>query len=119
MSGGGALKSCHLAMMDAIADVRGEDRLTIASSRGQPRLWTSDEKQGIVAESHEEEASVAVVARRHGVNANQLFRRREFRSMRPSGAVDSAGLKFQGISASISLLGHQLAIRSRVCFAQA
>ena len=38
---------------------------------------------------------------------------------RLSGAVHSAGLKFHGISASISLLGHRLAIRSRVCLAQA
>ena len=38
---------------------------------------------------------------------------------RPSGAVQSAGLKFQGISASMSLFGHRLAIRSRVCLAQA
>ena len=35
------------------------------------------------------------------------------------GAVHSAGLKFQGMSASMSLLGHRLAIRSRVCFAHA
>ena len=38
---------------------------------------------------------------------------------RRSGAVHSAGLKFHGISASISLFGHRLAIRSRVCLAQA
>ena len=34
-------------------------------------------------------------------------------------AVQSRGLKFQGISASISLLGQRLAIRSRVSLAQA
>jgi len=41
------------------------------------------------------------------------------RRKRPSGAVHSSGLKFHGISASMSLLGHRLAIRSRVCLAQA
>jgi hypothetical protein len=40
-------------------------------------------------------------------------------SKRSSGAVHSVGLKFQGMSASMSLLGHRLAIRSRVCLAQA
>ena len=40
-------------------------------------------------------------------------------SKRRSDAVHSAGLKFHGISASMSLLGHRLAIRSRVCLAQA
>ncbi len=43
----------------------------------------------------------------------------EMMCKRPSGAVHSSGLKFHGISASMSLLGHRLAIRSRVCFAQA
>ena len=42
-----------------------------------------------------------------------------FNRKRRSGAVHSAGLKFHGISASISLFGHRLAIRSRVCLAQA
>jgi transposase len=63
----------------------GEDRSSMASSRGRRRPWTPDEKQRIVAESYEEGASVAVVARRHGVNANQLFTwRREFRAVAPS-----------------------------------
>ena len=35
------------------------------------------------------------------------------------GAVQSTGLKFQGMSASISLLGQRLAIRSKVSLAQA
>jgi transposase len=37
------------------------------------RLRTLDEKRRIVAKSFEDGASVAVVARRHGVNANLLF----------------------------------------------
>ena len=52
----------------------------------------------------------------HGFNTNfqeAVYRKRRF------DAVQSAGLKFQGMSASISLLGHRLAILSRVCFAQA
>jgi transposase len=46
------------------------------------RIWSADEKRQIVAESFQPNASVAVVARRHGVNANLLFtwRRRLGRS---------------------------------------
>ena len=40
---------------------------------GPRRLWSADLKRRIVAESFEPGASVAVVARRHGVNANLLF----------------------------------------------
>jgi len=48
------------------------------------------------------------------------FRRKKvLNSKRPSGAVYPAGLKFQGISASMSLLGQRLAMRSRVSLAQA
>jgi transposase len=38
---------------------------------------------------------------------------------RTPGTVHSVGLKFQGMSASMFLLGHRSAIRSRVCWAQA
>ncbi|WP_003615378.1 MULTISPECIES: IS66 family transposase [Methylosinus] len=38
---------------------------------------------------------------------------------RTPGAVHSVGLKFQGMSASMFLLDHRSAIRSRVCWAQA
>ncbi len=37
------------------------------------RTWAKDEKRRIVAESCEPGASAAVVARRHGINANLLF----------------------------------------------
>ena len=37
------------------------------------RSWDKDEKWRIVAESRKDGASVAEVARRHGVNANLLF----------------------------------------------
>jgi transposase len=43
------------------------------------RNWSEAEKRRIVAESHEPGVSVSVVARRHDVNANQVFtwRRRQ------------------------------------------
>jgi len=47
--------------------------------RRKRRSWTRDEKRRIVDESLEEAASIAEVARRHDINANQLFTwRRQF-----------------------------------------
>lgn len=40
---------------------------------GKRRYRRSDEKRRIVEETLSPEASVAVIARRHGVNANQVF----------------------------------------------
>jgi transposase len=55
----------------------GEKR-AVSGNRGGRRLWSADLKRRIVAESFEPGASVAAVARRHGVNANLLvtWRRR-------------------------------------------
>ena len=44
------------------------------------RHWSAAKKRRIVAETYEPGASVSVVARRHDVNANQVFTwRRQFR----------------------------------------
>lgn len=54
-----------------------EDR---ARRRGR-RYWSKEEKRRIVAETLEPGASVSIVARRHDVNANQVFSwRRQFAS---------------------------------------
>jgi transposase len=37
------------------------------------RLWTADEKRRIVEQTLSSDLSVAMVARQHGVNANQVF----------------------------------------------
>ena len=51
------------------------------------RSWSLDEKRRIVDETLEDGASLAEVARRHDLNANQLFRwRRQF-------GVEAAGPK--------------------------
>ncbi|KAF0120899.1 MAG: transposase [Methylocystaceae bacterium] len=51
----------------------------LAPIRRKRRSWNRDEKRRIVDESLEEGASIAEVARRHELNANQLFTwRREF-----------------------------------------
>ena len=51
----------------------------LAPVRRKRRSWTRDEKRRVVDESREEGASIAEVARRHDINANQLFTwRRQF-----------------------------------------
>ncbi len=50
-----------------------------ATPRRRRRSWTTDEKRRIVDESLEDGAPIAEVARRHDLNANQLFTwRRQF-----------------------------------------
>jgi transposase len=51
--------------------VEEADRLRGGGGRRQ--LWSIDRKRQIIAETFEPGASVAEVARRHGVNANLLF----------------------------------------------
>jgi transposase len=41
--------------------------------RPPPRYWSTEQKRRIIAEAMEPGASVAEVARRHDVNANQVF----------------------------------------------
>ena len=52
------------------------------------RRWTAAEKLAIVRETHEPGASVSLVARRHGVNANQLF---AWRKLEREGALTVVG----------------------------
>jgi transposase len=59
--------------------------------RGSYRLWSDDQKRQIVEESYVRGASVSVVARRHNVNANQVFQwRKKFSD--EGCAVKEAGL---------------------------
>ena len=44
-----------------------------ASGERRRRLWSTEEKRRIIAESVEPGASAAAVARRYGLNANLLF----------------------------------------------
>jgi transposase len=55
------------------------------------RLWSTDEKRGIVAETRKAGASVSLVARRHDVNANMIFTwRREFDKQERDRGAESA-----------------------------
>jgi transposase len=45
----------------------------VVGSSVRRRLWTADENRRIVEQTLSSDSSVAVVARQHGVNANQVF----------------------------------------------
>ena len=61
-----------------MSDAEGDGSVA-GGERRRRRLWSTDEKRRIVAETFEVGASVSIVARRHDLNANMLFTwRREF-----------------------------------------
>jgi transposase len=63
---------------------------TPSPGRPKRRQWTKAFKRRIVAESMEPGASVSIVARRHDVNANQLFKwRREMAPKQSPAAAQS------------------------------
>src|ERR1700722_7601070 len=63
------------------------------SDNPQRRQWSEAAKRRIVAETLEPGASVSIVARRHDVNANQVFKwRREMAPEQPAAAEQSVTL---------------------------
>jgi transposase len=55
-------------------------RIEVITGVERRRRWSAEEKTRIVAESYEPSTTVSEVARRHGLNANQLFAwRHQFR----------------------------------------
>ncbi len=60
----------------------------VAPVRRKRRTWTRDEKRRIVDESLAEGASIAEVARRHDLNANELFTWRRQFGVEPTGLKD-------------------------------
>jgi transposase len=72
------------AGVGAIGVLRGQAGTSpVTTMQGARRSWSADEKRRIVEESFRPGASVAVVARRHDLNANLLFTWR--RQVRPAG----------------------------------
>jgi len=66
------------------ADVSGEtfQRIEVISGTGRRRKWSRRRKESIVLETLEEGASVSEVARRHGVDASQVFKWRRDAGLR-------------------------------------
>lgn len=72
-------------MSDAVED--GRAQAEGSGRRRRRRLWSAEEKRRIVAETFEPGASVSIVARRHDVNANQVFSWRRRFGAEPSAFV--------------------------------
>jgi len=78
----------------------GRSVLVSGKTRWSYRRWSKEEKLRMVEETRVPGASVSVVARRHDVNANQLFRwRRELAEK--SAAVAAVGLVPVGVVGGI------------------
>ena len=67
------------------------------------RFWSDEEKRRVVAETRVSGVSVAAVARRYDINANQVFNC-VFRSIRPLIPTTCAHL-FRGIRPPLTLCG--------------
>jgi transposase len=70
-----------------MSDVDQEDATGLRRKR---RSWSLDEKRRIVEETLEDGASIAEVARRHDLNANQLFSWRRQFGFEPDGPKELA-----------------------------
>jgi len=63
------------------------------------RLWTAAEKLRIVEQTLSSDSSVAMIARQHGVNANQVFYwRKLYRAGQLGGNEQSEGVRFLPVS---------------------
>ena len=91
-----------IGLVDTIASPRGgaiasgsllaHSMLSEAGGKRSRRTWSPEEKQRIVAEAVRPGASVADIARRHGLNANLVFTwRRTMKPAAPEVAYVSSG----------------------------
>ncbi len=76
----------HKHVSEADAPAR---RIEIFTGGGRRRAWSIEEKAAIVAESHESDARVCQVARRHGLTPQQLFTWRREARLRLTGGADA------------------------------
>jgi len=75
---------------DGNAGTDGFGCVEVITSARRRRDWSDDAKLAIIAESFSTTTSVSAVARRHGIDKNQLFQwRRQFRE----GAFEQAGFE--------------------------
>ncbi len=66
---------------------------------GRRRLWTADEKRRIVEQTLSSDVSVAMIARQHGVNANQVFYwRKLYRAGQLGAREQSEAVRFLPVS---------------------
>ncbi|GJE83876.1 transposase [Methylorubrum thiocyanatum] len=73
------------------------ERVEVITSVQRRRHWTTQEKVRLVEETYLPGQSVSLVARRHGLNANQLF---TWRRLMERGAFTAAGAGEEVVPAS-------------------
>ncbi len=71
--------------------------IDILSGPERRRRWTAAEKVAIVNETYEPGVTVSLVARRHGVAPNQLFR---WRKLAAQGALTATSAQEEVVAAS-------------------
>ena len=86
----------HMSDTELLHKSKGEPvrRFEIFTGSGRKRVWTSEQKAEILAESYESGDKVSAVARRHGLTPQQLFgwrRNTQRRAVRRRGASPAAG----------------------------
>lgn len=80
------------------------ERVEVITSVQRRRHWTTEEKVRIVEETHLPGQSVSIVARRHGISANQLF---TWRRLMARGAFTAAQAGEEVVPASELRAAHQ------------
>jgi transposase len=72
-------------------------KIEVLNGPQRRRRWTAAEKLSIVQETYEPDATVSLVARRHGVAPNQLFR---WRKLAAQGALAATSAQEEVVAAS-------------------
>ena len=73
------------------------ERVEVITSAERRRRWSAEGKAGIVQETYAPGMSVSLVARRHGIAPNQLFR---WRRLYAEGALSAVGAGEEVVPAS-------------------
>jgi transposase len=73
------------------------DRVDVITSVQRRRRWSAEEKAAMVHETYAPGMSVSLVARRHGIAPNQLFR---WRRLYAEGALSAVGAGEEVVPAS-------------------
>ena len=72
-------------------------KIEVLSGRERRRRWTTGEKLAIVQETYEPDVTVSIVARRHGIQPNQLF---AWRKLATQGALTATASQDEVVPAS-------------------
>ena len=82
------------------------DRVEVITSVQRRRRWSAEEKAAIVQETHAPGMSVSLVARRHGIAPNQVFK---WRQLYADGALSAVGAGEEVVAAAeYRALQHQV-----------